>query len=79
MCQSVTERYASRRSDNGFASRQSAYTGDQSHASLVHSLLDKHPGIIPRRGSCTRYNARNNASLTTLPTPLGVRVFPSSD
>ena len=27
--------------------------GDQSHASLVHSLLDKRPGIIPRRGSCT--------------------------
>ena len=53
--------------------------GDQSHASLVHSLLDKHPGIIPHHGSCTRYNARNYASPTTLPAPLGVRVFLSSD
>ena len=53
--------------------------GDQSHASLVHSLLDKRPGIIPRRGSCTCYNARNHASPTTLPAPLGVRVFLSSD
>ena len=53
--------------------------GDQSHASLVHSLLDKRPGIIPHRGSCTHYNARNHASPTTLPAPLGVRVFLSSD